>query len=178
MIIRIILIVILALFLCFFIFKDNSLKRNVSALWSLGIIAVCVIILFILIFGLIKKYKGIGEGALFTDMVSTSTSSDETDSVVSDLAGSSGSPSGAADADENNPAGDGELTVRVSGDSVYIGNEEYMDINLARPVISEAAKNGAAIILVDDYASARTYIEVKELLSELGITDITEETLD
>jgi hypothetical protein len=60
MIIRIILIVILALFLCFFIFRDNSLKRNVSALWSLGIIAVCVMILFILIMGLIKKYKGIG----------------------------------------------------------------------------------------------------------------------
>ena len=159
MIIRIILIVILALFLCFFIFRDNSLKRNVSALWSLGIIAVCVIILFILIMGLIKKYKGIGEGALFTDMISDS-------SAVT------------GDADGNDPAGGGELTVRVSGDTVYIGNEEYKDVNLARPAINEAAKNGAAVILVDDYASARTYIEVKDLLSELGVTDMTEETLD
>ena len=176
MIIRIILSVILALFLCFFIFRDNSLKRNVSALWSLGIIAVCVIILFILIMGLIKKYKGIGEGALFTDMISTNSSSDETGSVVTDLAPGSSAVTG--DADENNPAGGGELTVRVSGDTVYIGNEEYMDVNLARPAINEAAKNGAAVILVDDYASARTYIEVKDLLSELGVTDMTEGTLD
>ena len=175
MIIRIILIVILALFLCFFIFRDNSLKRNVSALWSLGIIAVCVIILFILIMGLIKKYKGIGEGALFTDMISTNSSSDETGSVVTDLAPGSSAVTG--DADDNNPAG-GELTVRVSGDTVYIGNEEYMDVNLARPAINEAAKNGDAVILVDDYASARTYIEVKDLLSELGVIDMTEETLD
>ncbi|SCX93119.1 hypothetical protein SAMN02910292_00513 [Lachnospiraceae bacterium XBB2008] len=176
MIIRIILIVILALFLCFFIFRDNSLKRNVSALWSLGIIAVCVIILFILIMGLIKKYKGIGEGALFTDMISTNSSSDETGSVVTDLAPGSSAVTG--DGDENNPAGGGELTVRVSGDTVYIGNEEYKDVNLVRPAINEAAKNGAAVILVDDYASARTYIEVKDLLSELGVTDMTEETLD
>ena len=176
MIIRIILIVILALFLCFFIFKDNSLKRNVSALWSLGIIAVCVIILVILIMGLIKKYKGIGEGALFTDMISTNSSSDETGSVVTDLAPGSSAVTG--DADGNDPAGGGELTVRVSGDTVYIGNEEYKDVNLARPAINEAAKNGAAVILVDDYASARTYIEVKDLLSELGVTDMTEETLD
>ena len=176
MIIRIILIVILALFLCFFIFKDNSLKRNVSALWSLGIIAVCVIILVILIMGLIKKYKGIGEGALLTDMISTNSSSDETGSVVTDLAPGSSAVTG--DADGNDPAGGGELTVRVSGDTVYIGNEEYKDVNLARPAINEAAKNGAAVILVDDYASARTYIEVKDLLSELGVTDMTEETLD
>jgi biopolymer transport protein ExbD len=109
-------------------------------------------------------------------MISTNSSSDETGSVVTDLAPGSSAVTG--DADENNPAGGGELTIRVSGDTVYIGNEEYMDVNLARPAINEAAKNGAAVILVDDYASARTYIEVKDLLSELGVTDMTEETLD
>ena len=163
MIIRIILIVIIALFLCFFIFKDNSLKRNVSALWSLGIIAVCVIVLFFLIFGLIKKYKGIGEGALFTDMISAETQNDN----------AAEEEKGAED-----PAGGSELTIRINLDTVYIGTESYADAELIRPVINEAAKNGNRVILVDDYATADTYLYVKDLLNEAGITDFTEEPVD
>ena len=166
MIIKIVITLILVLFLCFFIFRDNSLKRNINMLWSLGIIAVCSVLIVLLAMNIIKSMRGAGEGPLFTQAVASDNAdtgateaSDENIDIPSDS--------------ESEPLG-----IRVHGDTYITGKEEYRDVDLLRPVITEAVSQNRRLIITDDYASANAYLTLFDLLDELGAEDFSEETVD
>ena len=143
-----VILIILIVVLCLFWFRDNSLKHNISALWSIAIID--VLLLAIVFFGskLIKQLKSFGVGSLFTDAVSMGNPMRETeDGIV-----------------------DGVLYIEVKQSDIVINGITYDEVSEVIPIIENAAGQGVEKAhIVDNYALMDTVVALEQALDNSNI---------
>ena len=86
---------------------------------------------------------------------------------------------GPADSDEEaiineclkgNPEGDLAVYIRVSGEDIRIGEKVFTDTDELKNLLGILVRTDSRYVLVDDYASARAFENVREVLQEVGIT--------
>jgi hypothetical protein len=68
------------------------------------------------------------------------------------------------------------LEIRVTSDSIFIGNKKYATLRAVEDILTKAVSEGKNFELIDDYAAADLYLGVKNKLITMGADpgDITE----
>lgn len=140
--IKIAILAIAVILLAVFIFKDNSLKRNINLLWALAIIVVLVIVILWLFSSV---YKDIGEGELLSNLISN----------------------GAHAQEERETVENGILYIEVSQSDIIIGEKTYYSVSAVIPILQEAKSRGASKVqITDNYAIASTYEGLLSVVKE------------
>ncbi len=121
-------------------FRKNTRKSTRRIIFFV-ILAVIILVATVIILRLRES----GEGLLFTDFnaMKESVTSEDT--------------------------GGGLVVITVSTDEVRIGERIYPETSELRQVIVKAAQEGKSFRLVDDYASAKLYLEVLDILETAGV---------
>ena len=68
-------------------------------------------------------------------------------------------------------AGEGAFTIRVHEDTIVVGSDSFRDPALLASLLPESGEDDeAGVVLIDDYASAKLFHEVMDVLTDKGVT--------
>lgn len=180
-IIKIVAVLAIFIFIIWFRFSDNALRRNLRDTTGVVLLIAAVVLILFLSFNIFSSMKKSGEGLLLSnpgatsDIEETGGKTDEKDSAESpsllqsvvEMAGTGNSVN-----DENADAPNettGEIRIIVHLSEISVNGVKYDSVSEVEGILREAAGGGGKITLVDDYALASTYNELLELLRDMGV---------
>ena len=180
-IIKIIVVLAILIFIIWFRFSDNALRRNLrDTTGAVIIIAALALILFLAV-NIFSSMKRSGEGLLLSDPGASSNTADtveasddkdssEASSLMQSVAEMVGADDSAdndnTDVQDENP---GEILISVHLSEISVNGVKYDSVAKVEDITREAADTGGEITLVDDYALASTYNELLKLLQDMGV---------
>ena len=164
-IVGIICVIILAILLYAI---TKKLIENMTWKKALIILAILLVLLGVIAYLL---FGSKGSDSIFSENVEGASSGNaEADTGVDENSRDSEMGFDIDDALEGNTQGDSTVYVTVSEDRICIGTREFEDTTAFAEAMESLKEDAVKISLVDDYALARIYRDVKSILEEKGLS--------
>lgn len=156
----VICVLLLVLFLAVFFEKMKNAVLHMRP-GAVGLIV--VMLLAVTAFICVLLFAPRGEGSLLAEnkeAESTGTADFDAESLLNKCL---------AEATAGNAEGDRAVYIRVSGSNVNVGEKHFKSVSELKDFLGILAESDLQYVLVDDFASLKTYREVTDVLGTVGI---------
>lgn len=158
-----ILIVCIGLLVVIFAVYFDRVRMSFRNMKPLTVTLLVLILLAAIVFLCFRLFGPRGEDGIFTEnkeAQSVGTEDYDEESLLNQCL---------SEATAGNVEGDLSIYIKVSGERINIGSREFKDEGELKEFLGLLVKTDSRYVLVDDYALASTFEDVREVLKSVGI---------
>ncbi|MCQ2402019.1 MAG: hypothetical protein MJ059_08905 [Lachnospiraceae bacterium] len=158
-----ILIVCIGLLVVIFAVYFDRVRMSLRNMKPLTVALLVLILLAAIVFLSFRLFGPRGEGSIFAEnkeAQSVGTEDYNEESLLNQCL---------SEATAGNVEGDFSVYIKVTGERINIGSREFKDDEELKEFLGLLVRTDSRYVLVDDYASARTFENVRGVLESVGI---------